>query len=199
MPSLPTAIIVAYGQPDQLEACLVRLTGVRATIVIDNSSDPRIRELAQRHAASYEDPGRNLGFAAAVNRGIAAAPSDADVLLVNPDAVVDEAVVTRLSQTVHSGARVAAAAPALCGPDGTPQRPAWPVPTPGGVWLDALGLGRLRRRPMFLVGAVLLLNRAALAELGGFDERFFLYAEESDWQLRALRAGWSLALVDDVT
>jgi glycosyltransferase involved in cell wall biosynthesis len=45
----------------------------------------------------------------------------------------------------------------------------------------------------------LLLNGAALAELGQLDERYFLYAEETDWQLRAQRAGWTVAVLDSVT
>ena len=35
-------------------------------------------------------------------------------------------------------------------------------------------------------------------DIGPFDERFFLYAEECDWQVRGLRRGWRLKLVEDV-
>jgi GT2 family glycosyltransferase len=41
-----------------------------------------------------------------------------------------------------------------------------------------------------VIGSVLLLRAEALAQLGGFDERFFLYAEEADWAYRAHRLGW---------
>jgi GT2 family glycosyltransferase len=44
----------------------------------------------------------------------------------------------------------------------------------------------------------LLLRAEALNEVGRFDERFFLYAEECDWQLRALRRGWRLRLAADI-
>ena len=44
---------------------------------------------------------------------------------------------------------------------------------------------RLARTPTFVIGAVLLLRWEALREVGMFDERFFLYAEETDWQRRA--------------
>ena len=39
-------------------------------------------------------------------------------------------------------------------------------------------------------GAFLLLRRAALDDVGPFDERFFVYCEEVDWQVRAARRGW---------
>ena len=46
---------------------------------------------------------------------------------------------------------------------------------------------------------MLLLRGEALQEVGEFDERYFLYAEESDWQLRALRAGWQVEVDPSVT
>jgi GT2 family glycosyltransferase len=46
---------------------------------------------------------------------------------------------------------------------------------------------------------VLLLRAAALDEVGPFDERFFLYAEETDWQKRASDLGWRVALCPSVT
>ncbi len=67
---------------------------------------------------------------------------------------------------------------------------AWPFPTPMRAWLEALGLGRLGGRTDFLIGSVLLLNAKALTDVGRFDERFFLYAEETDWQRRASDLGW---------
>ena len=75
-------------------------------------------------------------------------------------------------------------------PDGSAQRSRWPWPSPTGAWLEAVGLAD-RRSDAWLVGAVLLLNQRAVQEVGGFDERFFLYAEETDWQRRAALAGWA--------
>ncbi len=76
---------------------------------------------------------------------------------------------------------------------------AWPFPSPAGAWLDAVGLGRLRRRADFMIGSVLLLRSEALTDVGLFDEQFHpLYAEEADWQRRARDRGWSAALCRDV-
>jgi GT2 family glycosyltransferase len=78
------------------------------------------------------------------------------------------------------------------------ERVLWPFPTPLGAWLDAMGLGR-RRHDGFAIGAVLLLRSEALDDVGGFDESFFLYAEETDWAHRAARRGWHHTLVPSVT
>lgn len=195
-------VVVAYHAPEMLQDALSSLPPALPVFVVDNSSSPAVQAVSVRHGAVYDDPGRNLGFAAGVNRGVALLSLDlphADVLLLNPDAALAPGAVEALHVALHAVPRRAAVAPALLDPDGRPQRAVWPWPSPWGAWLDASGLGRLRRGGSWLVGAVLMLNRQALAELGGFDERFFLYAEETDWQRRAARAGWDLALVPEVT
>ena len=88
-------------------------------------------------------------------------------------------------------------APAQCDESGARTRVAWPWPSPLTSWSDAIGLGA-RRRPRYVTGAVLMLRAEALEQVGGFDERFFLYAEETDWQRRATRMGWSVQMVPDV-
>jgi len=68
----------------------------------------------------------------------------------------------------------------------------WPYPSPAGTWIEAVGLGALRRTPAdrsFVIGSVLLLNADAIEEVGLFDENFFLYAEETDWAYRATLQG----------
>jgi GT2 family glycosyltransferase len=50
-----------------------------------------------------------------------------------------------------------------------------------------------------MIGSVLLLRATALAQVGGFDERYFLYAEETDWQRRAYDHGWRMACCNQVT
>ena len=56
---------------------------------------------------------------------------------------------------------------------------------------------RLQRGPRFVIGSVLLLRAEALEQVGGFDERFFLYAEETDWAYRAHLLGWRHAAVPE--
>lgn len=191
------AVVVAYHAAGQLADCLAGLDRQVSVTVVDNSSSKEVAAITESHGATYVDLGANLGFAAGVNVALARlAGEDTDVLLVNPDAVVRPSAVSELARFLHrpENVRVAAVAPRLVGPAGTKQRLVWPFPTPGRMWAEAVGLGRLPARRTFLVGAVLLLRREAIDDIGLFDERFFLYAEEADWQRRAQKQGWTSAV-----
>jgi GT2 family glycosyltransferase len=121
------------------------------------------------------------------------------VLLLNPDASLAPRSLRRLEEYLHApgNERVAAVAPRLLGPAGSDERVAWPFPTPGRMWAEAVGLGDLPARQTFVVGAVLLIRWEALQEVGLFDERFFLYAEEADWEHRAAELGWTCVVCPD--
>jgi GT2 family glycosyltransferase len=193
-------LVVAYGAADLLDVSLGRLDQEFAVTVVDNSSDPRVRAVATRHRATYVDPDKNLGFAGGVNVGLARrSKSSADLLLLNPDASIDPSGVRALYRFLHARSDLACVAPAQTDPtNDSGMRVGWPFPTPLGAWVDAIGLGRFRQRTDFLIGAILLLRAEALAEVGRFDEQFFLYSEETDWQRRAHDLGWSVALCGDV-
>lgn len=186
-------IVVAYGSPEDLSRCLSALQGRYGIVVVDNSSMAAVEDVASRHGARYVDPGHNLGFAAGVNVGLKKARRSADVLLLNPDAEVTSPVVEALRQELAGTPGAACAAPAQRAPGASSfDRVCWPFPSPWGAWLEALGLWRVRRDCDYLIGSVLLLRRQALEDVGEFDERFFLYAEEADWQMRAARRGWTV-------
>ncbi|WP_404443942.1 glycosyltransferase [Microbacterium marinum] len=187
-------VVVAYGRPDLLRSAIAPLAHLPITVV-DNSSQAAVAALCDDLGVRYIDPGRNGGFAAGVNIALRdRLVPDADVLLLNPDASVDAATVERLQEFLAASPDLASVAPAQTDAAGRPSRVAWPFPTPVGSWLDALGLGRLRRGPQFMIGAILLLRAEAIAHVGLFDERFFLYSEETDWAYRAHRLGWRHAL-----
>lgn len=197
----PQVVVVAYGPAGPLELALAPLADLAVTIV-DNSSSAEARDVARRYGATYIDPGRNLGFAAGVNRALDSLAerglAGSDVLLLNPDAVVTRESIDLLQRELHRDHGVACVAPDQRHPDnGLPERVAWPFPSPGAAWLGALGLGRLDRRRGFVIGSVLLLSADAVADVGRFDERFFLYAEETDWQFRAFKRGWRTLLVSE--
>lgn len=200
-PDALEVVIVAYGAPTLLEACLGALGDRYPVIVVDNSSDPAVEAVAGRHRAAYVDPGANGGFAAGVNRGIAErAHPTADVLLLNPDAQITPESVAQLHHCLHATPGLACVAPSQIDPTtGEAARVTWPFPSPLRAWAEALGLGRWARRQDFVIGSVVAVRSEALADVGPFDEQFFLYAEETDWQRRAHDRGWRAKLCPEVT
>lgn len=195
----PEVVVVAYGAPELLERALAPLGDMPVTVV-DNSSDPRVAAVSAAAGARYLDPGHNGGFAAGVNTALGERlVPGGDVLLLNPDAVVTPDAVTELHRALLADPALASVAPAQVDGTGGPARVAWPFPSPLGTWVEALGLGRLRRRPGFVIGSVLMLRAEALEQVGPFDERFFLYAEETDWAYRASLLGWRHRVVPAAT
>jgi len=191
------AVVVAYDSPAQLSNCLAALARRIPCTVVDNSSSADVAAVAKRHGAAYVDPGSNLGFAAGVNVALSRlAEQRTDVVLINPDAVVTPEAIETLTRFLYDdgNSRVAAVSPRLVDSAFVEQRLVWPFPSPLRMWGEALGLGRLPAHATFVVGAVLLLRHEAIEDVGRFDERYFLYAEEADWQRRALRRGWRSAV-----
>lgn len=193
----PEVIVVAYGSPDLLAGALEALGGELPVTIVDNSSSSAVRTLAAAHGAHYVDSGANLGFGAGVNVGLrslrARGLADRDVLLLNPDARISAEHVHRMHQALHAGNRLAAVGATQVDPlTGDGIRVWWPFPSPVRAWIDALGFGRFDRSRGFAIGSILLLRAEAIDSVGEFDERFFLYAEEVDWQKRARDDGWGI-------
>lgn len=195
-------VIVAYGPADALARALARLQGSYPAVVVDNSSSPATAAVARQAGALYIDPGANVGFATAVNIALGhLAGSARDVLLLNPDARIDPSELDELHEQLYKDPWLACVAPSQHGPGSTePRTVRWPWHTPWGAWAEAVGLSRLRLRSSryFVGGAVLLLRKAALAEVGNFDERFFLYSEDEDWEHRAQERGWRVRYCPEV-
>ena len=159
-------VVVAYGRPDLLEASLQPVRSFPVTVV-DNSSSPDVADVCERLGVRYLDPGHNGGFGAGVNHALdRRLDPDADVLLLNPDAVIarDDVAAPPRGVARRSHARLRRARP------GRRSRP----PEPGllalslarRAWLTAAGLGRLAASTGFVIGSVLMMRREALAQVG---------------------------------
>ncbi|MGI8457549.1 MAG: glycosyltransferase [Propionibacteriaceae bacterium] len=193
----PWVLVVAYGGAELLRDSVGHLGRRFPVVVVDNSSSAETATAAAELGAAYVDPGANLGFAAGVNRGLAEIAARGgtgrDILLLNPDARIAPDAVADLQRSLHADHGLACTAPAQTSPaTGAPERVQWPFPSPRAAWLGAVGLGRLDHGPGFVIGSILLLRAEAIAEVGPFDERFFLYSEETDWQRRAVDLGWRI-------
>jgi GT2 family glycosyltransferase len=178
-------------------------------LVLDNASDdgsaPSVRERFPR-VRLIEQPFR-AGFGANQNALIRAS-SGRYVYLLNPDTTSDDWAFARLVTELDAHPRVGALGPRLVYPDGTRQASAWRFPSPPTSVFGLLTFGRLgivqstggRPRSVdWVMGSALLLRRAALQDVGVFDEDFFMYFEETDLCLRLRRAGWDVRYFPSVT
>jgi GT2 family glycosyltransferase len=207
-------VVVNWNTGGYLAQCL---ESVHATVpaevlgkvvVVDNaSSDDSVERAAPwltRSALVRNEV--NRGFGAACNQG-AREGSAPYVLFLNPDArLLDDAVV-RVLDLLRSpaGRRVGICGGRVLDPAGRPTVAGGPFPTPRLLLGQVSGLTRLlpsvfppkhvaetASGPIdHVIGAFLVVRRALLEELGGFDEGFFMYYEEVDLCLRARQAGWS--------
>ena len=174
-------IVVAFGSPDLLRRALEPIAGEWPLTVVDNSSAESVRTVCSELGVRYLDPGVNGGFARGVNFGLRhRVLPEADLLLLNPDALISVRDVRELHRGLLVDPRLASVGPSQVDEAGRPARVAWPFPTPWRAMGDAVGLGRLHEPDQFVIGSVLLLRREALEQVGPFDESFFLYAEETD-------------------
>ena len=156
---------------------------------------------------------RNLGFGAANNLALEKARGKY-LLLLNSDAFPLDGALQTLCKYLQEHPEVGAVGPRLLNADGSLQASCWKFPSPARSWFESVGLAAAlpnhhvfgdyyrwahdeERAVDFVIGACLLLRREVYEQVGGFDEDFFLYAEETDWQMRMTKAGWPIMFVPD--
>ena len=203
------AVVVSFNTREMTLRCLRALLDQSPPLdeiwLVDNASvdgsveaakalDQKIRVIALPE---------NTGFGAANNLAMRASDA-AFFALVNSDAFAEPEALALLREHLESHPEVGMVGPDLRNPDGSPQHSRFPFPSPRRAWLENTGLDRLgrwlrsqvdsqREEPWdWLGGACLMLPRRVFEQTGGFDESFFLYAEETDWQRRIRAAGWGV-------
>ena len=207
-----SVIVVSYNAREHLERCLGALAGEPEVIVVDSGSTDGSRELVRERFTGVRlvEPAENRGYGAGCNEGMRAA-SGRWLLLLNSDAWPVGDAVGKLVAFAEERPRLGIAGPRLSNLDGSLQRSVRGFPTlwrlateyfflrklaPGTRALNAFyGAGFDHRTPAvaeFLMGAALLLRREAVDEVGGFDERFFMFSEEVDLCYRMRGAGWAV-------
>jgi GT2 family glycosyltransferase len=153
---------------------------------------------------------RNAGYGAAANQAVARCAADA-VVVLNCDTRLERGAIRSLAAYLDANPRVAAVGPRLVNADGSLQPSCFPFPGTFAWLIDndvvaryagaVPGQGRRALRSWdhsyaravpWVKGAALALRREAFAALGGFDERFFLYYEETDLCYRLWAAGWEV-------
>jgi glycosyltransferase involved in cell wall biosynthesis len=198
-------VIVTHRSAEHIESCVSSVPRGMRVVVVDNASDDGSADVAERLGCEVIRNEHNVGFARAVNRAVRERVTAECVLLLNPDARLGTFTVERLVEQL-AAPDVAIAAPALRDARGQLQRPWWPFPSARGAWKEAFGLHRLRpdtfdetRDVDFVVGACFLIRTDVFRQVGGFDERYWLYGEESDLCRRVRDLGWRVRYVADAT
>jgi N-acetylglucosaminyl-diphospho-decaprenol L-rhamnosyltransferase len=207
--------IAHFNTPALLRRCLASLAeeGSRLRkkiVVVDNASTPPLseRDIQEYPNVTLIANPRNVGFGAANNQVFHQWRAPA-YLVLNPDVQVSRGSLSLLLDRLASHPRIGALGVRLRYPDGRPQSSCRRYPTLRSVILRgllpepwALRFPAIRHYLMndlcldqpgavdWVLGSSLLLRQAAVEEVGGFDERFFMYYEDIDLCYRLSRAGW---------
>lgn len=218
-------VIVNWNSGELLHACLASLADAAAAgprmrvVVVDNASSDGSCEVAadRRLDVVVIRNAENRGFAAACNQGAAAGAARL-VLFLNPDTRVTAVALSRAVEfmTRDAPADVGICSIALTDARGDIARSCSYHPTPGRTLATTFALDRLLPRWIRphgmhdfdhrtsryveqVIGAFFLVRRSLFDELGGFDERFFVYYEEVDFAFRAAKRGASAYFLADAS
>ncbi len=213
-------IVCVHNALDDVRRCLesvVRYTAPPYTIIlVDDGSDVPTRDYLQRFADSQgavllrNEQAR--GYTLAANQGLRASSADY-ALLLNSDTIVTPGWLDGMVACAESDPRIGLVGPLSntaswqSVPQTLNEEDDWADNTlPEGVSVVEMARrirtdsARLYPHIPFLNGFCLMMRRAVLEDVGYFDEETFDagYGEENDYCLRARKAGWELAVADDV-
>jgi GT2 family glycosyltransferase len=166
-------------------------------IVVDNASEDDSAAVAQAHGARVIRNRRNEGYGRANNLGVKAAQSEF-VLIVNPDVVIEPGAVAALLAGARRYPEAGFFAPRIVEPSGRvffqPRSLLAPyLKNPTG----RLALPEGDACVPFASGACFLMKRSLFLELGGFDDRIFLFYEDDDLCRRVAEASPALVHVPE--
>lgn len=179
-------------------------------LVVDNGSRDGTLDLLSSRSVEHVALPTNSGFAAAMNRGVAATAAPL-VLGLNADTILGAGAIERLATALIADPMLGGVQPRILqleserpgDPDAARLYSAGMALCADGRALET-GAGEkqssqwLREREIFGVcGAVCLLRREMLEQLGGYDERYFAFYEDVDLNVRARMAGWRFSYVPE--
>ena len=217
-----SVVIVSYNTRDILRRCLEALfentAGVEIQVlVVDNDSRDGSAQMVRE-----EFPGVNLtanqqntGFAAANNQAFALARGEY-ILLLNPDAFVKPGAISRAAEFMRQNRGCGVCGGRIVDPDGSLNPSARRFPTWFSNFCTLSGLSsRFAESSFFnrhdfggfahdrvkevdwVPGTFMFLRKSMLDDIGFFDERFYIYYEETDLCMRARKAGWKVYFIPE--
>ena len=210
-----TAVIVNYNAKALILRCIesLRAEGVTDIVVADNASVDGSEEAvaAADPEVRYHQTGGNLGYGTGANRGVTFAASASPYLLIlNPDTEVEPGAIKTLIAAIEADPRRGIVGPRIDEPDGSlyPSARTFPdlVDSIGHAFLGLVKPDNpfTRRYRMldwdhaeaadvdWVSGSCILVRREAWEAIGGFDESYFMYAEDVDICWRVRQAGWTV-------
>ena len=213
--------VVNWNTRELLNNCLhsVLADGQQVTfevIVVDNASRDKSADMVRaefpqvRLIANSE----NVGFARANNQAFQLARGR-HVLLLNSDTEVLAGALVRLARYLDEHRQVGVVGPKILHPDGVSQRSCWRgFPSLQFGFVDAFYLWRLIPHSRLvqssgwfdvsddeptevdhILGACMMVRREVIDQVGGMDEGFFLFCEETDWCYRIKKGGWKVCFL----
>lgn len=205
-------IIITYNSEKTIKSCLDSIIGRGEVIVVDNnSSDKTLEQVEKFKDIKVIKNKENLGFGKGNNLGVQNSSGET-LFFLNPDCVVRENSLEKLVDFLDRNQEIGAVGPKLLNEDGSVLREMSPFPT---VVSEIMVLLRLHRVPFFnnlvypnydftkqqeaehLMGAALMVRRAVFEDVGGFDENFFLWFEETDLLKRIKEKGHKVVYYPD--
>jgi GT2 family glycosyltransferase len=200
--------VLCWNNIELIDRCVEALLATRwdgdlEVLVVDNgSTDGSVDGWEARHPdVPIVRTGANLGFAGGMNRGLADLDGFDAVALVNSDAFVDPGWLAPLVSALDADAGLGAACPKILFADRVTQGravinnvgnvlgPTWELHDRGYGELDT-GQYDDPEDVWAWCGAAVLLRTSYLDQVGHFDERLFMYAEDVDLAWRGARHGW---------
>lgn len=177
--------------------------------VVDNASTDGTVEYAEQHEEiRLINSGGNLGYGRAANLGVRGSSEDW-IIIANPDVTFKPGAIDALLEAAQRWPRAGVLGPQILTPDGHIYPSARELPSlgrgighaifgwwwPTNPWTAAYRLERqapTERTAGWLSGACLFVRREAFEDLGGFDESYFMYFEDTDLCERLAVAGWDV-------
>ncbi|MBM3231641.1 glycosyltransferase family 2 protein [Candidatus Peregrinibacteria bacterium] len=218
MSPLVSVIVLNYRSPQAAVRCVLHLleqsiAGQIEVIVVDNhSQDDSVGVLRNRlghlSAVRIVETPRNVGFGGGCNLGARFARGEF-LLINNPDKLLQRDGIETLLRRMREDKRIGIIGPKLLYSDGSVRPSARAFPSPLDViakrsFLSVLLPGRMarylqngaedepERRVDWVVGGCFLISKDLFFSLGGFDESFFLFFEDTDLCRRVIQTGRSV-------
>lgn len=215
-------VILTYKSKGLLKQCLRNIERLRVSytyevIVVDNDSRDGVEQLVaeQFPRVRFIQSGANRGFGAGMNIGLTAAQGEYRLIL-NPDIAILSNELERMIAYLRDHPAVGVLGPKLVNPDSSLQYTCFNFPTILTPFYRRSFLGKLpwgrkkldrylmswwdhatNRDVDWLLGACLLMPATALAKVGLFDERFFMYFEDIDLCRRMWEQGYRVVYFAD--